>query len=85
MREVALRPGTPLTQRDGQWKFAARYEGWYALGPKLFDEHLGRLQSAATSVLTEKDPQFELPHDERYASSILRKHNGLLFQRIDLS
>lgn len=70
MREVALRPGTPLTQRDGNWKFAARYEGWYALGPKLFDEHLRRLQSAATSVLTERDPQFELPSDERYASGI---------------
>ncbi len=81
MREVALRPGTPLTQRDGHWRFAARYEGWYALGPKLFDEHLGRLQSAATSVLTEKDPQFELPSDERYASSIHGKvlaHSHLL-------
>ncbi len=70
MREVAHRPGTPLTQRDGTWKFAARYEGWYALGPKLFDEHLDRLHAAATSVLTEKDPQFELPSHERYASSI---------------
>jgi len=81
MREVALHPGTPLTQRDGNWKFAVRYEGWYALGPKLFDEHLGRLQTAATSVLTEKDPQFDLPSDERYASSIHGKvlaHSRLL-------
>lgn len=70
MREVALRPGTPLSQRDGHWRFAARYEGWYALGQNLFDEHLDRLQSVATSVLTEKDPQFELPRDARYASSI---------------
>ncbi|MHB1353014.1 MAG: hypothetical protein ACYCWA_06845 [Thiobacillus sp.] len=81
MREVALRPGTPLTQRDGNWKFSARYEGWYALGPKLFDEHLGRLQVAATSVLRERDPQFELPSEERYASSIHGKalaHSHLL-------
>ena len=69
MREVALRPGTPLTQRDGNWRFAARYEGWFELGPRLFDEHLDRLQVAATSVLTEKDPQFDLPSGERYASS----------------
>ena len=61
MREVALRPGTPLIQRDTNWKFLARYEGWYALGPRLFDEHLDRLQTAATSVLQEKDPQFDLP------------------------
>jgi hypothetical protein len=81
MREVALRPGTPLIQRDGNWKFTARYEGWYALGPNLIEEHLGRLQSAANSVLTERDPQFELPSDERYASSIQGKvlaHSHLL-------
>lgn len=81
MREVTLRPGTPLTQRDGNWRFAARYEGWYALGPRLFDEHLDRLQIAATSVLREKDPQFELPSEERYASSIHGKvfaHSRLL-------
>ncbi len=81
MRELALRPGTPLSQRDGNWRFAARYEGWYALGPRLFDEHLDRLQIAANSVLTEKDPQFELPGEERFASSIHGKvlaHSHLL-------
>jgi hypothetical protein len=81
MREVALRPGTPLIQRDTNWKFLARYEGWYALGPRLFDEHLDRLQTAAISVLQEIDPQFELPKTERYASSIHGKvlaHSHLL-------
>jgi hypothetical protein len=70
MREIALRPATPLIQRDGQWKFIPRYEGWYTLGPRLFDEHIERLKIAAVSVLREKDPQFELPTDERYAASI---------------
>lgn len=81
MRDFTLRPGTPLTQQNGIWKFAARYEGWYALGPKLFDEHLERLQRAATSVLTEKDPQFELPSEERYAAGIYGKalaHSNLV-------
>ena len=81
MREVALRPGTPLTQRDGVWKCVARYEGWYALGPRLFDEHLDRLQTAAVAVLQEKDPKFELPTEDRYASRIHGKvlvHSHLL-------
>lgn len=81
MREIALRPGTPLTQRDGNWKFLARYEGWYALGPRLFDEHLDRLQAAAISVLREGDPQFDLPTDERYAARLHGKvlaHSDLL-------
>lgn len=70
IREAALRPGTPLTLRDGVWRFLGRYEGWYALGSKIYDEHLDRLQTALVSVLTEKDPQFELPPEERCASSI---------------
>jgi hypothetical protein len=81
MREVALRPGTPLTQRDGNWRFTTRYEGWYALAPRLSNEQVDRLQAAASLVLTEKDPQFELPSEERYASSIYGKvlaHSPLL-------
>ena len=81
MREIALRPGTPLTQRDGAWKVVARYEGWYALGPRLFDEHLDRLKEVAVGVLCERDPQFELPPEERYAASIHGKvlaHSHLL-------
>lgn len=81
LREIALRPGTPLIQRDGNWKFVSRYEGWYALGPRLFDEHLGLLVTWAVSVLREKDPQFELPGEERYAARIHGKeltHSHLL-------
>lgn len=70
MREIALCPATPLIQRDSNWKFIPRYEGWYALGPRLFDEHLERLKAVAVHVLREKDPQFELPPEERYAASI---------------
>jgi hypothetical protein len=70
MREIALRPGTPITQRDGAWKVVARYEGWYALGQRLFDDQLDRMKSAAIGVLRERDPKFELPPEERYAASI---------------
>lgn len=70
MREIALRPGTPLTQRDGVWRVVARYEGWYALGARLFDEHLDRLRKAAVAVLREQDPRFDLPPEERYAASV---------------
>lgn len=70
MREVAQRPSTPLTLRDGIWKFGARYEGWYALGSRLFDEHLERVRKTAVDVLREEDPKFELPGDERFAAGI---------------
>ena len=74
MRELSLRPATPLIQDEGKWKFIARYEGWYSLGCKLFDEHLDRFRIASISALTENDPQFDLPPDKRYASAIYGKH-----------
>ena len=70
IREIARHPGTPLMMRDGKWKFVARYEGWYALGPNIFDEHLDQLKEIAVSVLRERDPKFDLPPDERFAASI---------------
>ncbi len=81
MREIALRPATPLIQQDGNWKFIARYEGWYALGPRIFDNQLDKLNELAVTVLRESDPQFELPPEERYAARIHGKvlaHSELL-------
>jgi len=73
MRDVATRAGTPLIQSSGAWKLSARYEAWYALGPKIFDEHLDRLADVATVVLREKDPQFDLPREERFAANVRGK------------
>jgi hypothetical protein len=49
-----MRPNTPLNHHNDTWKVVARYEGWYALGPKLFDEHLDRLKEIAIEVLRER-------------------------------
>ena len=70
MREIAVRPSTPLNHFNDTWKFSARYEGWYALAPKLFDEHLDRMKEVAVNVLRERDPKFELPPDKRLLASI---------------
>jgi hypothetical protein len=81
IREIALRPSTPLTIRDGKWKFVARYEGWYSLGSHLFDEHLDKFKNEALKVLGENDPQFDLPPDERYAANVhgkILKHSHQL-------
>ena len=73
MQEAVLRTNTPLTHRDDTWKFNARYEGWYTLGPKLFDSDLDRLKEVAVEVLRERDPKFELPPDKRIAANIYGK------------
>lgn len=73
IRDIAARPGTPLRHRENVWSVAPRFEAWYALGPRLFDEHLDTFRSLAIEVLGQTDPRFELPKDERYMASIRGK------------
>jgi len=81
IREVSHQPGAPITQRDDKWRFTARFESWYALGPRIYNEDLVRLQQAAINVLSEKDPQFDLEKDQRWIANIYGKiltHSNLL-------
>ena len=72
-RAEALRPDTPLIQRNEAWKIVSRGEAWSALGSRINDDDLDRFKETAIRVLGEKDPQFELPKDERHLASIHKK------------
>lgn len=73
IRNLLLQPNFPLTFKNGIWNIKERRDTWYMLGPQLFDEHLDRLRDVAVSVLCERDPQFDLKPDERYAASLHAK------------
>ncbi len=73
LRPDALRSDSPLVQLDEKWRFVARGEAWGALGNRITDEDLLRLQKTAIRVLGERDPQFDLPKEERYAAGIYDK------------
>ncbi|MDX2186721.1 MAG: hypothetical protein SFV32_07305 [Opitutaceae bacterium] len=73
LRPESLRPDTPLTQRNEQWKIISRGEAWTALGPRLHDDDLERFGKMALTVLGERNPKFELPPDERFAAIIKGK------------
>ena len=70
LRPDTLRSDSPLTQLDEKWRFVARGEAWSALGNRITDEDLDRLQETAVAVLRERDPKFDLPKEERFAASI---------------
>jgi hypothetical protein len=81
MRDILLQPGSPLTLKDAAWTLPDRRAAWYAVGARVFDDHLDRLKEVAAAVFSERDPQFELPADERYAARFYGKslnHSDLL-------
>jgi hypothetical protein len=70
LRVDALRSDSPLIQTDERWRIVARGEAWSALGNRITDDDLNRFETMAVSVLGERDPQFDLPKEERFAASI---------------
>ena len=75
IRQAALRPGTPLKQWESEWRFAARYEGWFALGLMLFDDQVERVGQVAVTVLREVHPELDLPPDQRHFANFRGKSN----------
>ena len=70
LRELLLEPYSPVSLRDGKWRVIERSVLWAALGERLFDDDLGRFAQSVRTVLVERDPQYDLPADERYMASI---------------
>ena len=81
LREIHQEQETPLSLRNGQWEIVDRIALWETLGSRIFDTHLDQLKESAIKILTELDPKFELPAEERYAASIhgkVLKHSSAI-------
>jgi hypothetical protein len=72
-REVLNLPNSPFSLLNGIWKIIERGNLWNALGQYIFDQHLDAFRESAVAVLTERDPSFDLPTEERFAASIYGK------------
>lgn len=70
IREILQQPATPISLKNGRWRVTKRQALWEALGPRIFDDYLQRFKDCLVKVLSERDPQFDLPVEERYAASI---------------
>lgn len=76
MREIIQQPDSPIALKNGIWTVTERQKLWQALGSRLFDDHLDMFKKCVVAVLTERDPKFDLDHEERYAASIHGKVMG---------
>jgi len=66
MREIRQDEDSPLQLKNGVWKIHERQTLWSELSQRIFDEHLEHIKNFAVKILTEIEPQFELPVDERF-------------------
>lgn len=70
LKDVALRPESPVKQKDGKWEVVDRKDTWKKIASRITDPQLAKLKAVAVEVLTERDPQFDLDPNERYAAAI---------------
>lgn len=73
MREIIQYHDSPLTLKNGIWNVKERLQLFYQIKSMIFDEDLDALKNAASIVLKEKDPQFELDTDKRFMAQIYDK------------
>ncbi|XCN72309.1 MAG: hypothetical protein Q3M24_18705 [Candidatus Electrothrix aestuarii] len=73
IQELLQVADSPLSLHNGIWKISERINLWEQLGSRIFDQHLEVFKECAVSVLTERDPAFELPKEDRFAASIYGK------------
>ena len=72
-REVLLQSGSRIKCKDGHWSIVERSIVLSDIAPHIFNEHLERLGQVAVDVLSEVDPKFEIPTDERILAGMRGK------------
>jgi hypothetical protein len=73
IEDMLLDPEAPIKMKNGVWVIKDRKVVWQELGARLFDSHLDNLKQIVPAVLTELDPRFDLPPEERYLAVIRGK------------
>ena len=73
LREMLQQAVSPVTLMNGKWQVMDRKGMWQALGGCVFDNTLDTLKQCTVTVLSERDPKFDLPSDKRYAANIYKK------------
>lgn len=69
-RDLLHAANSPLSVQNGRWAISDRAALLKILGSRLFDQDLDAFRDAAVRILSERDPAFDLPPEERYAASI---------------
>ncbi len=68
--ELLKVPDPPLRLVGNVWQVISKMDTWLLIAPRLVKSHLERFGSIITPVLSDPDPAFDLPADERYTAGI---------------
>jgi hypothetical protein len=81
LSQAANLPDPPLRRVGDVWLLASKEDAWALLGKYLTREDLENFEGVVLDVLSQPDPSYDLPADDRYKASVLGKtlpYSGLL-------
>lgn len=69
----AHEPDPPLRRVGDTWMITVQEDAWRLIAQYLTDDDLQRFEKVALDILSELDPAFELPPEQRYLANIYGK------------
>lgn len=63
----------PLRKVGSVWKLKSPLDAWFLVAPHLDQTHFERFRHAINAVLTETNPKYDLPPDQRWAAGLYDK------------
>jgi len=67
---VSKEPDPPIRLVRNVWQVISKMDMWLHVAPHIAKTHLDRLGVAVKLVLSDLDPSFDLPSDERYMANV---------------
>ena len=68
--EVKLKPDSPVGKVGTKWFIASKDDAWELLSSKITPKQIQRFISAASEVLSEVNPAYSLPYEDRWMANI---------------
>lgn len=72
-QEILQNTESPVKFKNGIWSVKNRKELFEAINQRIYDNTLKKFKDCAITVLSERDPKFSLPSDQRFGASLYGK------------
>ncbi len=70
LESVRARPDSPVGKIGQKWFVASKEDAWNLVSGNITRKHIDRFMSSVIEVLTEVDPAYRLPYEERWMAGI---------------
>lgn len=76
LTQIATMDDAPIRKVGNVWKLKSPLDAWFLAARHLDAEHFARFRKVINSVLTQTNPKYDLPADQRWAATVYGKSSS---------